>query len=79
MVNDPMAEVNDPREDIEVASSIAYTELVTKGQAQGYVTPDDIIQKLPHPEEDVGVADDLVAALDDAGIKVATPEAAGGR
>jgi RNA polymerase primary sigma factor len=68
--------VNDPQEDIEVASSIAYTELVTKGQAQGYVTPDDIIQKLPNPEDDVGVADDLVAALDDAGIRVATPEAA---
>jgi RNA polymerase primary sigma factor len=67
--------VNDPREDVDVASSIVYTELVTKGQAQGYVTPDDIIQKLPNPEDDVGVADDLVAALDDAGIKVATPEA----
>ena len=56
--------------DTDTASSLAYTELVAKGQAQGYVTPDDILQKVPNPENDLGLADDLMAALDDAGIKV---------
>ncbi len=64
--------VDDARVDAETASSLVYSELVAKGQARGYVTPDDILQKIPNPENDVGMADDLVAALDDAGIKVAT-------
>ncbi|MHB0870181.1 MAG: RNA polymerase sigma factor RpoD [Chloroflexota bacterium] len=64
--------VDDARVDTEQSSSLVYSELVAKGQARGYVTPDDILQKVPNPENDVGMADDLVAALDDAGIKVAT-------
>ena len=63
------------RADSDAVSSLVYSELVEKGQTQGYVTPDDILQKVPNPEEDVGMADDLVAALDDAGIKVASPAA----
>ncbi|MGE5620406.1 MAG: RNA polymerase sigma factor RpoD [Sphingomonadaceae bacterium] len=63
---------DDARVDTEMSSSLVYSELVAKGQARGYVTPDDILQKVPNPENDVGMADDLVAALDDAGIKVAT-------
>jgi len=65
--------VDDVREEPTMASSLVYTELVAKGQAQGYVTPDDILQKVPNPEEDIGMADDLVAALDDAGIRVESP------
>ena len=61
---------DDARTDTDLASSLAYTELVAKGQAQGYVTPDDILRKVPNPENDLGLADDLMAALDDAGIKV---------
>ena len=64
--------VDDARVEADAASSLVYSELVSKGQAQGYVTPDDILQKMPNPENDVGMADDLVAALDDAGIKIAT-------
>jgi RNA polymerase primary sigma factor len=64
--------VDDARVEADVASSLVYSELLAKGQARGYVTPDDILQKIPNPENDVGMADDLVAALDDAGIKVAT-------
>jgi RNA polymerase primary sigma factor len=63
------------RADSDAVSSLVYSELVEKGQAQGYVTPDDILQKFPNPEEDVEMADDLVAALDDAGIRVASPTA----
>ena len=65
--------VDEVRADSDAVSSLVYSELVEKGQTQGYVTPDDILQKVPNPEEDVGMADDLVAALDDAGIKVASP------
>ncbi len=64
--------VDDARVEADKASSLVYSELLAKGQARGYVTPDDILQKIPNPENDVGMADGLVAALDDAGIKVAT-------
>ena len=63
------------RADSDAVSSLIYSELVEKGQTQGYVTPDDILQKVPNPEEDVEMADDLVAALDDAGIRVASASA----
>jgi|GEM_PF-4347963 len=62
--------VDDVRVENEVEPSLVYSELVAKGQAKGYVTPDDILQKVPNPEDDIGLADDLVAALDDAGIRV---------
>jgi RNA polymerase primary sigma factor len=67
--------VDDVRVDTDVESSLVYSELVAKGQSRGYVTPDDILQKVPNPEEDVGMADDLVAALDDAGIQVTSSPA----
>src|SRR5512142_2210387 len=63
------------RAEADAVSSLVYTELVEKGQTQGYVTPDDILQKVPNPEEDVNMAEELVAALDDAGIRVAAPAA----
>jgi len=66
--------VDDARADADMASSLVYSELLAKGQARGYVTPDDILQKMPNPENDIEMADDLVAALDDAGIKVAAPD-----
>ncbi len=64
---------NEVRVEADTMSSLVYTELVEKGKTQGYVTPDDILQKVPNPEDDTGMAEDLVAALDDVGIKVAAP------
>ena len=61
------------RVEADMVSSLVYTQLVEKGQTQGYVTPDDILQRVPNPEQNVGMADDLVAALDDVGIKVTAP------
>ncbi len=67
--------VDDVRAENEADSSLVYSELVAKGQAKGYVTPDDILRKVPNPENDVGMAEDLVAALDEAGIRVSTDAA----
>ncbi len=64
--------VDDVRASADAASSLVYSELLAKGQTRGYVTPDDILQKIPNPENDVGMADEMVAALDDAGVKLAT-------
>ena len=47
----------------------------SKGAVARLCYPDDILQKVPNPEEDVGMADDLVAALDDAGIQVTSSPA----
>ncbi|HEX9017396.1 MAG TPA: sigma-70 factor domain-containing protein, partial [Chloroflexota bacterium] len=63
------------RVEADTVSSLVYSELVEKGQAQGYVTPDDILQRVPNPEKDPGMAEEIVAALDDAGIRVGPPTA----
>jgi len=61
---------DEARVESRVGTSLVYSELVAKGQSRGFVTPEEILKKMPNPEENVGMADEVVAALDDAGIKV---------
>ena len=44
-----------------VETSLVYSELVAKGQSRGFVTPEEILKRIPNPEENVGIADEVVA------------------
>jgi len=65
----------------------AWQEILRLGQAQGYVTYDDILARLPAVERDVDALDELLDALGGAGVEVlpaapveeeGAPEAAAG-
>src|SRR4051812_46747458 len=46
------------------------TQLIQKSQSQGVVTYDDILALLPEAERDIGLLDEVMEQLMDAGVEV---------
>ena len=51
------------------------TQLIQKSQSQGVVTYDDILALLPEAERDIGLLDEVMEQLMDAGIEVVASSA----
>ena len=49
---------------------VAQQQLVAKGEAQGFITYDDILALVPSAEQDVEALEDLMEELTRAGIEV---------
>ena len=48
-------------------------KLLSKGKRQGHVTPEDILEVMPRPEDDLQQLDDIYVALSERGIMVEEP------
>jgi RNA polymerase primary sigma factor len=52
------------------AESAALTELLARGQAEGFITQDQILEAVPHPEEHLGQIEELYRAAEESGVEV---------
>jgi RNA polymerase primary sigma factor len=50
--------------------SAALTELLARGQAEGFITQDQILEAVPHPEEHLGQIEELYRAAEESGVEV---------
>ncbi len=54
----------------------ATAQLLVRGRRQGFVTYDDVLEILPHVEEDIGQLEDVYALLEESGVSVRPTRAA---
>ena len=47
-----------------------FDELILKGKKQGFLTPEDILQYIPKPEQDVAHIEDIWEALSESGVEI---------
>ncbi len=55
---------------VDSAQAAVVADLLARGQEEGFLTHDQILQAIPHPEAQMGAIEELYAAATEAGVEV---------
>jgi RNA polymerase primary sigma factor len=55
---------------VDSAQAAVIADLLARGQEEGFLTHDQILQAIPHPEAQMGAIEELYAAATEAGVEV---------
>jgi len=55
---------------VDTAQAAVVADLLARGREEGFITHDQILQAIPHPEAQMGAVEELYAAAAEAGVEV---------
>ena len=55
---------------VDTAQAAVVADLLARGREEGFITHDQILQAIPHPEVQMGAVEELYAAAAEAGVEV---------